>query len=423
MSVFEQLARLEAARHCRGDERALVWQDGQPKQVAINEMGSASRPGSIRFVAELADLPDPVGGVITLLPNTTYFFGGSVDLEGARLVAAPNTVIMGGSSENCVISSTGLDSGTALLSSAYSLPCRFVSLSHGTAIDLDATGNANQALDWIGVNFLNCATIGTVKNYGNAIFQLCAHLESQGLTFDGSLGTIGFTDCLFNPPASGTSLIFPATLTITRRFRTSYSAFVILSGETGINMSTSATVPVEGYILDTVNFSGGGTYTTGVAFNDNKALFSNVKGVENSASVGLMTMQGNATATTINSVGVAVKAAGTTSFDSTVSQKFSHSANRLTYTGAITRRFRVSIVASILASNNTQLGSYVAKNGSILNNSEIYTTADGNNRSENTAIQVITDLAENDYIEFFIENDTSTANVTVEDLSVIVEAL
>ena len=379
--------------------------------------------GDFVFVSEKGDFPAASSGVITLADNATYLLTGSVDLTGDRLVGGQNSVIIGGSSENCILSSTGLDSGTALLSSSYSLPCRNIAISHGTAINLDATGNADQALDWSGVNFLNCATIGTVKNYGNAIFQLCAHLNSQGLTFDGSIGTIGFTDCLFNPPASGTSLTFPSTLTITRRFRVSYSAFVILSGETGINMSTSATVPVEGYILDTVNFSGGGTYTTGVAFNDNKALFSNVNGVENSASVGLMTMQGNATATTINSVGVAVKAAGTTTFQSSVSQKFSHSDNRLTYTGAITRRFRVSVVASILASNNTQLGSYIAKNGSIISFSEIYTTADGNNRSENTAIQAITDLEENDYIEFFIENDTSTANVTVEDLSVIVEAL
>lgn len=384
---------------------------------------SALRPGGAVFVETKADFPAAVANVITLADNATYFLTQSIDLTGDRLVGGQNTVIIGGSSENCILSSTGLDSGTALLSSAYSLPCRFFAIDHGTAINLDATGNSDQALDWLGVNFLNCATIGTVKNYGNAIFQLCAHLNSQGMTFDGSIGTIGFTDCLFNPPASGTSLTFPATLTITRRFRVSYSAFIILSGETGINMSTSATVPVEGYILDTVNFAGGGTYITGVAFNDNKALFSNVNGVENSASVGLMTMQGNATATTIGSVGVAVKAAGSTTFQSSVSQKFSHSDNRLTYTGAITRRFRVSVVASILATNNTQLGSYIAKNGSIISFSEIYTTADGNNRSENTAIQVITDLEENDYIEFFIENDTSTANVTVEDLSVIVEAL
>lgn len=379
--------------------------------------------GDTVFVRSVNDLPDAVAGVITLEDNKTYFLTGAIDLLGSRLVGGQNSVIIGGSSENCILSSTGLDSGTALLSSAYSLPCRFFAISHGTAINLDATGNSDQALDWAGVNFLNCATIGTIKSYNNAIFQICAHLNSQGLTFDGSMGTIGFTDCLFNPPSSGTSLVLPSTLTIARRFRVSYSAFVILSGETGINVSTSATVPVEGYILDTVNFSGGGTYTTGVAFNDNKALFSNVKGVENSASVGLMTMQGNATATTITTQGVSVKAAGTTTLQSSVSQKFSHTDNRLTYTGAITRRFRVSAVASILAANNTQLGSYIAKNGSIISFSEIYTTADGNNRSENTAIQAVVDLEENDYIEFWVENDSGTANITVEDLSVIVEAL
>jgi hypothetical protein len=422
--MFDKIGKLPTAQSIEGVERVVVLQDGIAKQAPAKRIGASNNEqGDTVFVSEVGDFPASVGGVIQLEDSRTYFLTGNIDLMGSRLVGGQNSVILGGSSENCVLSSTGLDSGTALLSSAYSLPCRFFAITHDTAINLDATGNSNQALDWIGVNFLNCATIGTVKNYGNAIFQICAHLNSQGMTFDGSIGTIGFTDCLFNPTASGTALTFPSTLTITRRFRVSYSAFVILSGETGINMSTSATVPVEGYILDTVNFAGGGTYITGVAFNDNKALFSNVNGVENSASVGQMTMQGNATATTIDTIGVAVKAAGATTLDTDITQKFSHSDNRLTYAGAITRRFKVSVVASVLASNNTQLGSYIAKNGSILTKSEIYTTADGNNRSENTAVQVITDLAENDYIEFFIENDTSTADVTVEDMSVIVEAL
>lgn len=422
--MFDKIGKLPTAQTIDGVERVVVLQDGVARQTPAQRIGASNNTqGETVFVRSVSDFPASVGGVIQLDDNKTYFLTGSIDLLGSRLVGGQNSVIIGGSSENCILTSTGLDSGTALLSSAYSLPCRFFSISHGTAINLDATGNSDQAIDWAGVNFLNCATIGTVKNYSNAIFQLCAHLNSQGMTFDGSIGTIGFTDCLFNPPASGTALTFPATLTITRRFRTSYCAFVILSGETGINMSTSATVPVEGYILDTVNFAGGGTYTTGVAFNDNKSLFSNVQGVENSASVGMMTMQGNATATTITTQAVAVKAAGTTTFQSSVSQKFSHTDNRLTYTGAITRRFRVGAVASMLATNNTQLGSYIAKNGSVISFSEIYTTADGNNRSENTAIQAVVDLEENDYIEFWVENDSGTANITVEDLSVIVEAL
>jgi hypothetical protein len=384
---------------------------------------STIRTGNKVEVSALGDFPTPVSGVITLEDDATYELTQSIDLAGNRLVGGQNTVIIGGSSENCILTSTGLSASTALLSSAWTLPCRYFAITHGTAVNLDATGNANQALDWEGVNFLNCATIGTIKNYSNAIFMACAHLGSSSLTFDGSIGTIGFTNCLFDAASSGTSLVLPSTLTVTRRFRIAYCAFVTLSGETGIDVDASATIPDEGYILDTVNFSGGGTYTTGVLPTDNKAKFTDVVGTDNSASVGYMTMTGNATATTITTQGVAVKVAGTTTFQSAVSQKFEHSANRLTYKGAISRVFKVDAVISVLASNNTQIGTYIAVNGSVVSYSEIYTTADGNNRSENVKVMLITQLDTDDYVEVWIENDSNTNNITVEDLSCTVTAV
>lgn len=379
--------------------------------------------GDTVFVSSVSDFPPAVAGIITLVDNRTYFLTTNVDLLGARIVGGQNSVIIGGSSENCVLSSTGLDSGTALVSSSWSLPCRFMAFEHDTALNLDATGNANQALDWFGVNFLNCSTIGTIKNYSNVIMTSLAWLNSEGLTIDGSIGTVSFDKCLIQS-VSGTALTLASTATITRRFRIFKSSIIAgAGGSTGIDVSASATIPVESYQLDDVSFSGSGTLAAGVQYDDNKSLWLNCKGVENSASTGLMTMQGNATATTIATQGVAVKAAGATTFQSTVSQRFSHSDNRLTYTGAITRRFKASIVASMLASNNTQLGSYIAKNGSVVSFSEIYTTADGNNRSENTAVQAIVELAENDYIEFWIENDSGTNAVTVEDLTAVVQQI
>lgn len=379
--------------------------------------------GDTVFVSSVSDFPAAVGGVITLADNRTYFLTTNVDLLGARIVNGQNSAIIGGSSENCILSSTGLASETALVSSAWSFPCRFMAFDHGTALNLDATGNANQALDWFGVNFLNCSTIGTIKNYGNVILTSLAWLNSEGLTFDGTIGTVSLDKCLVQS-VSGTALSLASTATITRRFRIFKSSVVAdAPGSTGLDVSTSATIPVESYQLDDVNFSGSGTLAAGVQNDDNKSLWINCKGVENSASTGLMTMQGNVTATTIATQGVAVKAAGTTTFQSSVSQRFSHTDNRLTYTGAITRRFKVSIVASMLAANNTQLGSYIAKNGIIVPFSEIYTTADGNNRSENTAVQAIVELAQNDYIEFWIENDSGTNSVTVEDLTAIVQQI
>ena len=375
----------------------------------------------LQFVSTLEDLPTAVGGVITLEDNKTYFFTTTVDLAGDRLVAGENTTILGGSSENCRIKSTGL-TGTALITSEWSLPMRNITIEADVALALDANGNSNQALDWFGVNFTDCPTVGTVANYNNFIMQDSAFLNSANLTIDGSIGTVGFSQCLFDNRASQTLIIIPATATITRRFRIVYSAFVVLSGETGINVNSSATIPVEGYILDTVNFSGGGTYTTGVAYTDNKALFVNNRGISNSAEIAYYTMNGNVTATTISGTGTPVKVAGTTTSQA-ITQKFTNSDNRATYTGAISRTFRVTAVLSCTSGNNHQIGVYIAKNNSVQNETESYITTNGSGRAEGAKVQGVIDLAENDYVEIFVENNTSITNVTVIDLSVIVEAL
>lgn len=376
--------------------------------------------GSYVVVKSVKDFPPPKAGVITLEDNCTYWIYGTVDLGGNRLVCGRNIALLGGSSENSRLKSTGL-TGTALITSNWSMPMRGLTVEADVALNLEA-GDTNQAIDWFGVNFTDCGTIGTIRDYSNVIWSDCAVLNSKGLTFNGTIGTVGFSQCIFDASSGGTIITLPATLEITRRFRIIYSAFVVLSGETGINVSTSATIPVEGYILDTVNFGGGGTYTTGVAYNDNKALWANNKGVNNSASVGFMTMQNNATTTTVSVSGVAYKAAGTTTLESS-SQKFDHTNNRLTYTGAITRDFRVLATATLSSNNGNALGLYIAKNGTVIANSEQYITANASGKVEGGNCQTIVSLATNDYIEFFVENDTAANDITVESLSVIAEAI
>jgi len=374
------------------------------------------------FVKSVEDFPEAVGGVISLADDATYFLLNDVDLLGARIVGGRNSVLIGGSSENCVLSSTGLDSGTALVSSEFSLPCRFMAFSHGTALGLDAGANPDQAIDWFGVNFLNCATIGTIKNFSNVILTSCAWLNSSGMTFGGTIGTVSLDKCLLQSFDGGDAITVPATAELTRRFRVIYSAVVTGSGSIGINVSGSATIPVESYILDTINFSGAGTATSGVAYDDNKALWVNCVGVNNSSSAGHMYMQNNATATTIGATGTPVKVAGTTVVGPTT-EKFTHTANRLTYAGAIQRRFRVSVVSSFSAGSNNEVGTYIAKNGSVVDDSETYATANSAGRLENVIAQTVVDLAENDYVEVFVENNTAATDITVEALSVIISSV
>ncbi len=368
------------------------------------------------FVFSKNDFPPAVANVITLANEVTYFITTTIDLTGDRLVGGTNNAIIGGSSESCILKSTGLSSGTALITSVYSLPMRNITITHGTALNLDGDGTTT-ALDWFGVNFTDCATVGTIKDYTNFIMADSAFLNSQGLTFDGSIGTIGMSNCLFDCRTSGTAFILPSTLTVTRRFRIIYSSFVVLSGETGINVNASASIGDERYILDTVNFSGGGTYTSGVAYTDNKALFVNCVGITNTSTKGFMYMVNNATDTTIgvSNVNVWVKASGTTT--SGTNSKFTHTTNRLTYNGAFTGSFLVTVNATTRsATSNQSISIGVAKNGTIIAESEGIIRTTTANVEHGGSTQAVLEMVSTDYVELFVRN-TGSADIRVTDFN------
>jgi len=378
----------------------------------------------IIFVKDKMDFPAAVNGVITLGDNINYFLVGTVHLLGDRLVGGVNTVIIGGSSENCILKSTGLNASTALITSSWSLPLRNFSITHGTGVNLN--GGANQAtvaLDWFGLNFINCATVGTISNYSNFIMSDCALLNSANMTFEGTIGTIGFVNCLFSGIAGQTTLNFPSTLTVTRRIRAIYSSFVSLSGSTAINLSASAIIPTESYVLDTINFSGPGVFIAGVNYTSNTAFFSNCKGtgIVNSSAIAQMHFNNNATATAVGGANNFVKVNGTTS-PNAINQKFTHTNNRLTYSGGINRSFKIGAVTSVSANNGQIISVRIAKNGVTLSDSEAQATISANGRFENLKCQTIIEMTTNDFIEVFVANSANT-NVTAQELNVIIEAL
>jgi hypothetical protein len=378
------------------------------------------------FIKEKSDLPAPIGGVIYLADGLTYFITTHIDLTGDRLETAGIVTIIGTSSETASITSTGLGIGVPLLTSRYTLPIRFITFKDvdtGFYIDDDAGANAPLAIDWFGVNFLNVTTVGEIGSIDNFIYETGAFLGAQGLTFTGTVGTAGFVNSLFRGDGSAANIIsIEETAIITRRFRIIYSSIVAFGSAVGINASISATIPVEGFILDTVNFSGGSTYVSGVQGNDNRARWAECRGVQNSAAISSYYMNGNAVATVISTIGAAVKVLGTTT-SAPISQRFTNTPNRATYIGAIQRDFKVSAVMSVESGNNNVVGIYITKNGLLLIESEIYITTNAGGRAEGATCQVILEMLDGDFIEVFVENDTSTTNITVTDMNVIVEAL
>ena len=369
------------------------------------------------FVHSKSNLPTPSSGVITLANNVTYYITTTIDLTGDRLVGGVNTTILGGSSENCILKSTGLSSATALITSSYSLPIRNITITHGTALNLTGDGSTT-ALDWFGVNFTNCATVGLISSYTNFIMNDSAFLNSQGLTFGGTIGTIGMTNCLFDCASGGTAITLPSTLTVSRRFRIIYSSFVVLSGETGLNASDLATIGDEKYILDTVNFSGGGTYLVGLNATYNKSLFANCVGITNTSTRGFMYMIDNTTGTGTNNTALWFKALGTTTAMGTNSKFTMPTSNRLTYTGAFSQSFMVTVNCNVRTSVSTQnINIGIAKNGTIISESSITILCAAGSTPSFGATQIVVELTTNDYVELFVQNSSSANNVIVSDMN------
>jgi hypothetical protein len=368
-------------------------------------------------VNALTDLPSAISGVITLVGGYTYLFLKHIDLGGSRLVCGQDTVIVGWSSENCSISSTGLSSGTALVTSVYSLPIRNISFTHALVFDLQGDGTTT-ALDWFGVNLLNCASGGTIKNYTNFVAGDSALLNSGGFIFDGTIGTIAFSNCLFDTASTKTAITVLSTCTVSRRLRIIYSSFVTLSGETGVNFNSSATVGDEKYILDTCNFSGGGTYISGFDATSNKSLFSNCVGITNTSTRGFLHMLDNTTATAITGTASYFKAAGTTTASSANSKFTSPSSNRLTYIGAFTQSFFVTVNCNVRTSVSTQtINIVIVKNGTNISESEMTILCAAGSTPSFGGTQAVIELTANDYIELFVRNTSSVNNVIVSDLN------
>lgn len=428
----------------------LKKSDGTTPGGIIVGMGASSIPQQFVFVSDKSDLPTASSGVITLEDNYTYFFVDTVDLLGDRLVAGDNTTILGGSSENCRIKSTGISTTTPLLSSVYSLPIRNITFEAPYAINLVASNPSVHALDWFGVNFTNCAKVGIISSYSNFIMLDGAFLNSQDLTFDGTTGTVGFNQCLFTGDfgLGGTKSIlnFPSTFICRRRIRITVCSFIVPSGYTGITVQDGVTFQTAGgvynpesFILQTCNFSVSGTklgVSTHTDINGTDTFFEGNRGIQNTYPSGQFYMKDNSEVTTIGvgNTNVWTKISGMTTTTGSINSKFTASQNRLTYDVAIDRRFlsqatitftldRPGIDADVefgILDYNSSPGPGI---GTILQSSTTISKQCVHGTYYTVHLTDIHDHNQNDYIELHVRNKSDDGDILVSDMSLLVTSI
>ena len=128
---------------------------------------------------------------------------------------------------------------------------------------------------------------------------------------------------------------------------------------------------------------------------------------------GLLSIQGNSTATTIAGAGTAVLVAGTW-----VVEKSGIGAGttggRITYTGSSSQQVKIdasiSVKAASASGQNASL--YVAKNGTIVTASRVNTEVDAT-VEKNINVAWIETAGQNDYFELFVANESGTDDLVV----------
>jgi hypothetical protein len=398
-------------------------------QAIINNLNAKFT--NVKIINNKSDLPTPALGVITLDPNVTYIITDTIDLTGDRLETSGTVNLFGYSSEVSFITSTDLDPGVPLLTSEHTIVVKNITF-HDVDTCLAIDGNTNLvALDWEHVNFVNIPHVGIIDSCDNFILNTSAFLGAQDLLFTGTIGTVGLNNSLFRGLNSAGSIFrLDASTVITRRFRIIYSSIIVPAAATGINIDAAASIPTEAYILDTVNFSGAGTYLTGVTYTSEKALFRNCVGTINTTAIANMFMKGNVIPTDILVPGDFYQVAGITETDGQ-NQKFTHilARNAMRYDSTIPRLFRIQCTFSETAPNNNIIGFYIGvkKGGGThtpvvdrILESEVYVTSNGT-RPDIGVCQALVFLEQNDEVYLITENETSVGDVTVSYFNMIIE--
>lgn len=399
--------------------------DGITKKYVDWKTGPLPSPDDgFFFIDSIDDLPTPIGGVHYLEANTTYYFLGSIDLNGGRIIGSANTCLLGPSSENAFLTSTGLSAGTPFLYSEWTTPIQNLTFQDvDTAFYIDGNINPPVALDWTGVNFTNVNNVGVVNTCDNFVFTKGAFLGAQNFMITGTHGTVAFNNSIFRGlGTTGSIFIIDEDAVIERRFRVVYSSVIATSNTIGVSFSASASVPTESFILDTCNFSGGGVYLTGLSVSSNKTLFVNNTGISNTSVNGQIYMRDNLVTTVISNTTDYFKISGTTSI-STDNEKYQMPQNnRLTNDATIERKYLIQCNLSFNSGNNNvcEFGFYDSKLGVVREPSKTKSTANASGRAENVSLSCVVKHRQGDFIEVWARNSSISTNITVTDMNIII---
>ncbi len=373
---------------------------------------SNALPANEVIVTSLSDFPAPVGGTITLEDNKTYRINGAVNLGSNSITMGESNTIFGEDKSDDQLIYTG--TGAMINATNKDFTIRSITIAAITSgsqvFNLTGTDCKNQFSDNI---FANCKSIGTIGGGDLLIIDRNLFTNNEdGIEFTGGLAHLFYRDNVYDNNIAGAAVKIPSGSFGVMQFMGNY--IDAGPGETGLNISTGITFD-EGIVANNL-FVGSGNYIAGFESSTIGWIFSGNTGLKDSEAYGFYKFWANSTATSIGSQYPSYyKVEGVNA--GSHGERFDHSSvdNRMQYTGLRPIIAKFILNGNVAATSpNENILIAVFKNGTTLVE-EVEIRTMNANQPYGMSINGSVEMERYDYLEIWVSNLTSTANVKIVD--------
>lgn len=369
------------------------------------------------LVNAVSDFPAPVAGVITLAANTNYILGDNINIGTDRIVMGSNTAVSGIESIIVTLTYTGTGDMFTILNTQNRISVLSLSAVNGRVINFSDNTDSIFRMNDVGVV---CATFGLFNSSGaNGSTARFTNVSPSTITAGGVTTTGGWNTWLWETSAvniTGGKLFDFGTAT--------FSDIVLdliladLGAGTTLISGATASANINSGGIGSVSrmlTSGAGTILSGISVNDFRWEFNANDNIRDSMPDAMLSLNGNVTQTVINTTSVPVKVAGTWAVEREAHFTGSTSG-RVTYIGErdIVVPVDISVVVVSASGNNQNVKALLALNGTVIANSGRSNEVGLLTPKSIPVLWQLT-LSKDDFLEVFIQNDSSSNNLIVKD--------
>jgi hypothetical protein len=383
----------------------------------LEVQSSADVRSNYVLVKSAADLPAPVGGVITLTAGTTYEVNGTIVLTSKINLNGCYLIGMDATNDKLVYTPSSGELFTGTKGGAVKTLTLVANATGSKLFNLDL--GATETLLVRDANIVSCKDVGLVKG-GNVIFFSVINYagNTSGITYQDNANLLLDNTAWFSTNG-GTFEKFTGSFTMIEKLGGFYQAMAANSA-TALDVS-GITAISEGGNLKNTAFVGTGTKVTGTFSKKWEVEAAGINTEKDAAATGTLYVSSSAV-TNINTINTPVKVAGTTTATELV-RFTSPVSNRLLYDGTKTRTFIVSAVASASGTSGTLIYSfYVYKNGVQIPASRQRTkvTSSAGDIQVIALVTTVT-LSPGDYVEVWTENNDSNNDINVQNMTLSIK--